>query len=287
MKLRKSRYSLQGRFKALDEHFLKERLAESREIVREVAGKSDKPLIVQFSGGNDSMALVGLVREVTDNFLCCFMVTGYEFPEAIDFAARMAREIKVPILFSQPNAHKGNLWERLEKLGRWPTVESTWCSRDLKVRAQKKTLEKMLGKGIFYKLNGVRRYESSRRKVIYGTEQFVSKDNDCSGKHYRVHPLLRWTNADVKNYLEAAGLPSSGLYKRYGVSGCYWCPFYQVDIYKDILRQEPNLYDEFIAWEEKLGAPSVIGEVYLRDLKREVLADAEMEASKPGVAGAV
>ena len=262
----------QHKLPTIDEFFLKERIAEARGVIHAVADQSEKPLIIQFSGGRDSVALVGLVREVTERFICCYMVSGIDFPESVEFAARMGRELGVTLLFSQPNAHKGGFFDRLAKFRRWPTVESTWCNRDLKLRPQKKVIEMNFGKGVFYKLNGVRRYESSRRKMIYGIDRFLDKDPE-QPRSFRVHPLLLWTDDDVTNYLEMKGLPSSGLYKKYGVSGCYWCPFYQVDIYRSILRCEPDLYDEFIEWEVKLGAPSVIGEVYLGDLKREVVAN--------------
>jgi 3'-phosphoadenosine 5'-phosphosulfate sulfotransferase (PAPS reductase)/FAD synthetase len=211
------------------------------------------------------------VKEVTDNFLCCYMVSGIEFPEAVDFAGEAANGIGVPILYSQPSDHKGGFFERLATFRRFPNIESTWCNRDLKVRPQKKVLERNFGKQTFYKLVGVRKFESNRRRGLYPANKLIRPDPEHSGS-FLVFPLLHWTDDDVINYLKMAGLPTAGLYKRFGVSGCYWCPFYQVEIYKKVLRELPNIYDEFIEWETKLKAPSVIGEIYLRDLKKEVAA---------------
>jgi 3'-phosphoadenosine 5'-phosphosulfate sulfotransferase (PAPS reductase)/FAD synthetase len=172
------------------------------------------------------------------------------------------------LLVSTPEDHLGSFFERLPSFG-WPTVHSTWCNRDLKVRPQRKRLVREFGEGQFYKLVGVRKYESTRRKKMHKAGRFFATDYQ-TGKDTLVYPLLKWTSSDVRNYLKAQGLPVSALYKRFGVSGCFWCPFYQVKIYKRILRALPDLYDEFIEWEIKLGAPSVIGQVYLRDLKKEV-----------------
>ncbi|GAI04825.1 unnamed protein product, partial [marine sediment metagenome] len=36
------------------------------------------------------MAMVGLVKEVTDNFVCSFMTTDIDFPEAVAFAKNSA-----------------------------------------------------------------------------------------------------------------------------------------------------------------------------------------------------
>lgn len=258
----------QARLPTIDKFFLEQRLEESRAIVREVIKLSSKPLVVQFSGGKDSMAMVGLVKEVTDNFVCSFMMTGIDFPEAVAFAKSSASELGVSLLISTPADHLGGLFERLAKFRRWPMVQTTWCSRDLKIRPQQKMLIRELGKGRLYKLVGVRRYESARRRGIYEYGGFIRPDNQVGGAS-NVYPILHWTDADVFNYLSTKGLPTSGLYKKYGVSGCYWCPFYQAEIYLRILSDNPNLYDGFIEWEEELG-PSVVGNIYLRDLKEQL-----------------
>lgn len=214
------------------------------------------------------MAMVGLVKEVTDNFVCSFMATDIDFPEAVAFAKSSADELGVTLLISKPTDHLGGFFERLAKFRRWPMVHTTWCNRDLKIRPQKKMLTRELGKGKLYKLVGVRRYESARRRGIYEYGGFIRPDNQVGGDS-NVYPILHWTDDDVLNYLARVGMPISGLYKKYGVSGCYWCPFYQVEIYLRILSDNPNLYDEFIKWEEELG-PSVIGNIYLRDLKAQL-----------------
>lgn len=260
--------SRQGKFKEIDDFFLSQRLAESRRVVKEAAEKSENPLVIQFSGGRDSTALVGLVQEVTDNFICSYMITGIEFKESIEFASLVARDLGVKMLYSDPSLYKDGFFERLERFQEWPTIHKLWCQRDLKVRAQKRLLDKVYGKRTFYKLVGVRRFESNRRRVIYPHNRFMRRDADVS-QDYLVFPLLHWTDDDVENYLIEAQLPTSPLYRKYGVSGCYWCPFYQVEIYNKILALNNSIYDEFIEWEERLGAPSVIGQVYLKDLKRE------------------
>jgi phosphoadenosine phosphosulfate reductase len=256
----------------IDDHFLNERLEESRRVVAQVAAMSEKPLIIQFSGGRDSMAMVELVREVTDNFVACYMISGIDFPESVAFAGESAAKLQVPIIYSRPEDHKGGLFQRLEQFGKWPAVRSLWCQRDLKVRAEKKRLNKTFGRGTFYKLVGVRRYESNRRKYIYPLNMFMRKDPDVTSD-VQVFPIVHWTGDDVKNYLAMKKSPESSLYKKYGVSGCYWCPFYQHDIYRSVLADHPDRYDEFIWWEKKLQIPSIINNTFLRDLKAQIVVE--------------
>lgn len=265
----------------IDDFFLSQRLEESRALVREMAERSEIPLIIQFSGGKDSMAVLGLVREMTENFVCAYMATGLEFNGVVQFVRKTCKEMGVTLLVSHPGLHKGNLFKRIEQFRRFPGMLRPWCCRDLKLRPQKKLLHETYGKGAFYKLEGVRLSESSRRKYIYkGIVGTMMRPDDEHKGSFEVFPILHWTDDDVLNFLDLKGLPTSGLYEQYGVSGCSWCPFYGADIYRRVLRQVPNHYDRFIEWEERLGQPSVVGFTYLRDLKREVLTGAAPEADE-------
>jgi phosphoadenosine phosphosulfate reductase len=263
----------------MDDYFLARRLEESRRVVREVAARSEKPLIIQFSGGRDSMAVLGLVQEVTNDFVCSYMASGMEFKGILSFVKETCQNLNVRLLISTPEMHKGDIFKRVKKFKSFPNISHfsgggsrTWCSRDLKIRPQKKMLVKEFGRGTFYKLEGVRMYESSRRRYIYAdyADYPIREDAEFKGS-YEVFPILNWTDRDVLNYLRKKGLPTSGLYKEFGVSGCSWCPFYQPEIYKRVLEKMPNHYDRFIELEEELGIPSVAGYYFLRDLKEEVL----------------
>lgn len=251
---------------------LDSKIREAKQVITRVAAKSSVPLILNFSGGKDSMTLLDLVRQVTDNFVCFYMVSGIEFQESIDFVVEQCERMGLKLLMSRPSDYKGGFFERLPTIGYFPTVQNNtlWCNRDLKVRPQYVVLKREFGaKQMFFKLNGVRRYESSRRKKIHaGTKDFMRLDYHVA-HGVMVFPILNWTDENVRDYLAANSIrvAKSPLYEKFGVSGCYWCPFYQAGIYKRILCQCPNLYDEVIEWEKKLNRPSVSGHVWLRDLK--------------------
>lgn len=221
------------------------------------------------------MCLLGLVKEAgITNFVAAYMATGLEFPKVVQFVKQTCEELGVPLIISNPGMYKGNFFKRLEQFRRFPLMRGpNWCCRDLKLRPQKKLLQREFGRGaVLYKLEGIRRSESARRKVIYGdyTESLMRPDSEHKGS-FEVFPLLNWSDADVLNYLEMKGLKTSGLYKRFGVSGCAWCPFYTVSIYREILSKVPSQYDRIIEMEDKLGQPSVAGEIFLGDIKNEVV----------------
>jgi len=256
-------------FPSISSQFLSARVEESKAIIANALSKTSDPLVIQFSGGRDSLTMLQLVREVADRFICSYMVSGIDFPESVAFATDMAKNLGVPLYLSHPSDHLGGFFERLERLRCWPTVRKIWCQRDLKVRPQHKMLHKLLGNQPIYKLVAVRKWESSRRRVLYSLDRVIVSDNN-TGRDFLVYPIINWTNDDILNYLESRNLPSSGLYKKYGVSGCYWCPFYQPSIYKRILAGEPHFLEPFIQAEERYG-PSVSGHRYLRDLRNEVM----------------
>ncbi|MFW9971718.1 MAG: phosphoadenosine phosphosulfate reductase family protein [Candidatus Odinarchaeota archaeon] len=252
---------------------LASKVKESLDIIRKAKKESGNiSLVVNFSGGKDSTLLLELVKKVTDDFICFYCSSGIEFPETIDSVKNIAKEKDLELLFSHPEDHKGDFFSRLERFGYFPIIKTTWCSRDLKWRPQKKVLTREFGKNIFYKLNAVGKYESSRRKSIYTKREYFWKDYDVSND-IMVFPILNWTTLERDNYLKKNQIKvsTSQLYKKFKVSGCFWCPFYQASIYRRILSEFPNLYDEIIEWEIKLNTPSVSGYKWLKDLKDEII----------------
>lgn len=275
--------------------FLVKLIEESKGVITDCAQKSEKPLIIQFSGGRDSVVMLDLVRQVTDHFCCAYMATGTELPGVVTFVRQFCKEQGIQLLVSNPAMHKGNIFKRIDQFKSFPNLgtfegggKRLWCCRDLKLRPQKKLLTATFGKGTFYRLEGIRRFESDRRKVIYRdyATTFMRPDDELKGS-YEVYPILNWNNDDVLRYISRRQLSTlSNQYREFGVSGCSWCPFYGPDIYARVLVKFPNWYDRFIAKEIGLNLPSVQGGVFLRDIKAAVLAgtpipESNKEKSRP------
>lgn len=256
-------------------------MVEAKKVLMHIAARSKLPLIVQFSGGRDSMCLFGLVRELgIRNFVCGYMATGTELPGVVNFVRDFCKDLGVTLLVSHPGMHKGHIIKRIKQFRSFPNLgefsgggKRLWCCRDLKLRPQKKLLIKTFGKGEFFRLEGVRRFESDRRKVIYRgyAETFMRPDDELSGS-WEVYPILNFTDQDVLDYIASRNLPTlTNQYKDYGVSGCAWCPFYGTSVYSKVIAKFPNWYDRFIEMENELNQPSVHGKIFLRDIKRAVL----------------
>lgn len=249
------------------------KIKESIRVIKKSAKESKNlPIIVNFSGGKDSLLLLDLVKSAKVDFICFYCATGLEIPGVLEKVKKTANDYDLDLYCSTPFDHKGTFFQRLKQFRYFPLIKSTWCSRDLKWRPQKKALTKIFGKNKFYKLNAVRKYESSRRKAIYDGKAFFWKDWEVSND-IMVFPVILWTTWERDYYLKKRNveISTNQLYKEFKVSGCAWCPFYQTSIYRRILRKFPNLYDRIIKWEIKLNKPSINGKKWLRDLKDELI----------------
>jgi len=234
-------------------------LKSSIRVIKKAVRETKKPLIINFSGGKDSIALLHLVKKITDNFICFYCDSGIEFPGTLEAIKKTAKSLELDLLISNPEDHKRN----------FPNFQTAWCSRDLKWRPQKKVLEKEFEKGVFYKLNAVRKNESSRRNKIYKGNDFFKPDYDTNND-IMVFPLLNWNTSFRDRFIEKneIKIPTKNYYKKYGVSSCYWCRFYQAYIYIKVLKDFPNLYNDFIKWEKILNKPSVAKNIWLSNLKK-------------------
>jgi len=236
-------------------------------IKKAVKYSGDMPLILNFSGGRDSSCIMLLARQVTDKIECLYMKSGMDLPGSIEFVERQCRRFGFKLHISDPvRDYFGDFAYWVRRRGYFPTVEHNYCMVVLKLRPARRYLRRIFWGYPLYKLTGIRREESTRRLWKYLPGQYIQPDGEHS-RSFMVHPILDWTDQDVDDYLRLEKFEINENYKPFGVSGCYWCPFYGWDIYLKILRVYPNIYDGIIKLEEELGKPSVVGRRFLRDIK--------------------
>jgi len=250
----------------------------SVKIMREadaLAKEAGTPLLINFSGGKDSSCLILLGREAGATMELIYMASGLELPGTIDFVKEQAERFDLKLHITDPvKDYKGDFPYWVRRFGYFPTRGATYCSSRLKLRPSRKYLRGLYGFKHIYRVNGVRKKESSRRSKIYKDKPPIRKDWENSG-HFLVEPILEWSGADVKEYLAENNFEPMELYNDFGVSGCAYCPFYQKEIYQRILNVYPDIYDKIIEVEDELKTQSVMGHLSLRDIKEEFLANRE------------
>lgn len=258
---------------------LEDKIETSLDIITEAAAKSKEqeiPLLVNFSGGKDSSAVLLLAKQVAPkNVEAIYMTTRMELPGTIEFVVAEAKRLDVPLHLTDPvRDYMGDFAYWVKRNGYFPSFGYNFCNSRLKIRASRRYLRGLFGRKHMYRLNGVRQQESTRRKNMYKDTEFIIPDKDLSGS-FIVYPILEWTGNDVKEFLNLNNFESHKQYSSFGVSGCAYCPFYQKEIYQRVLAVYPDIYDPIIELENIVKNPSVSGNLYLRDIKAEFIANRE------------
>lgn len=197
----------------------------------------EKGLFVAFSGGKDSQCVLELVKMAGVKYRAYYSVTGIDAPANVKFIMHNYPEV----IFVH---HHDNYIRLVEKYGMPSIVYRFCCAR----------LKENIGAGNVL-IDGVRAEESrkraeytevmmrSRRKenVEKGRNRNISEimenEHRCiKGKdRLDVHPILRWSEKDVWEFIEKRGLPKNPCYKIVGRVGCMYCPYAskkQIEMYE-------------------------------------------------------
>ena len=186
-------------------------------IIRETRALFKKPLVL-FAGGKDSTTMLYIMKKVFPGgripFTVGFIDTGFQFRETYEFISRIEKlfDIKVERIENIEAKKRGvNPWD-------YPTFQ---CCTELKTYALKNYLKKNKNDAVFV---GIRWSECG----IRGKEKFYSWREDPP--HYRVHPLLNWSEKMVWDYIKKNNIPYNPLYDKedhnglvYRSIGCYPC----------------------------------------------------------------
>ena len=209
-------------------------------------------LYVCFSGGKDSVAILGLCKKAFgDSFLdCCefhYNVTGIDHPELFYFI----RNNFPFVIFDYPET---NMWQLILKNKMPPTRLMRFCCQELKERG---------GLGRFC-VTGVRWQESTRRKLNRGALEkdgvILNADNDedrkelehCIPKRkYICNPIVDWTEEEVWRFIIKENLPYCSLYdKGFHRLGCIGCPMDSER--RKVLENYPKFKRQYIRTFEKM-----------------------------------
>ncbi len=190
-----------------------------------------------WSMGKDSTALLWMVKKlfpVQIPFPLFHIDTSFKIPQMIEFREKMKNTWKLPLqVYANDSALKSGMNNSLGKLN---------CCKALKTEPLLKIIN---DKQIDCILIGIRRdEEGSRSKERFfslrqpdGSWNHTEQETEIIGlwpqsapaqKHFRVHPILSWTERDIWQYTRAENIPFSELYlsangKRYRSLGCSPC----------------------------------------------------------------
>lgn len=191
-----------------------------------------------WSVGKDSTTLLWLIRKAFFGkipFPIMHIDTSYKFPEMYQFRDRLSKEWGFSVIVAR------NEEKLAEGMGPQKGLKVDCCT-ELKTIALKQAIKRYGFKAIFL---GIRRDEHGiRAKERYFSprdDQFQWKYENQPAEiwdqyksflyeeeHFRVHPILHFTELDIWRYVKREGLPIVSLYfskegKRFRSIGCVPC----------------------------------------------------------------
>ena len=215
--------------------------------------------IVSVSGGKDSTALYcWAIREFgRDGFQAVFADTGHEHPATLNYLRNLPAMANGPAItwvkadFSERLRGKGKeptgnpFFDMMLLKGRAPSTKAQFCTEHLKMAPIRAWIESIRSDREVYQFVGIRAGESLRRSKM--PEREFSDYYDS----WIERPLLRWTEAEVFEYLRRCGVPPNPLYGAgFSRVGCFPC----IHAIKSELAKLPAwAWDKLTEWEQKLG----------------------------------
>jgi cysteine desulfurase/selenocysteine lyase len=219
-----------------------------RNAVREIRHHvKDRPCAnVSFSGGKDSMAVMGLARKagIPSAF---FIDTGIEFPETVRFVEEQGVEVI---------RKAGDFWAAAEKAGP-PAKDMRWCCKLLKLHPLRLHLAST---GPCVTVQGNRWYESWNRADLEATSQ-----NPANPLQLNLSPIRNWRALEVFLYLWWQELPVNPLYDR-GIEriGCYLCPAMLESEHELLRSMHPDLAERWDGFLDRWAAGHNMPDEYAR-----------------------
>lgn len=182
-----------------DAELLKSKISFSEDIIKEAHNRFGEKIAIAFTGGKDSTVLLDLVRKTfngTIPFKVINIDTSAEFPEIIDFRDKLKEvwgfDLKI---YSNKEAIKSIVIAENRQE----------CCNSLKTIPIKNAIKDLSLKGL---MTGIRKDEQAARS---GEIYFSKREHP---HHYRIHPILHFTETDIWNYIKLNNLPFCSLYEQ-------------------------------------------------------------------------
>ena len=206
---------------------------EAVRFIRELSARVQKPVVVAFSGGKDSLATLLLVKKALGEATALVVDTGVEFPETMRFAEEAARAVGAELLVARAGER---FWRGVEYFG-FPGRDYRWCCKVVKLGPTAKVIKEHFPEGCLTFI-GQRRYESSARAASRRVWR-----NPWLRSQLAASPIQHWTALHVWLYLLREGVKVNPLYLSGSYRlGCWLCPGAEMAEI-DMLRQShPGLW---------------------------------------------
>ena len=223
---------------------------EAISFIQQTSEKTNLPLVVAYSGGKDSLAVLLLAKKALAEkpFTVMFINTGIEFPETVENVYSTTAKLGVKDRLLVKEVSKDQFFQVLRLYG-LVARDYRVCCKTVKLGPTTQLIEEHFPSGCLSFI-GQRRYESIRRSTGGRTwrNPWVPKQRGAS-------PIHNWTALMIWLYLFQEKAPFNSLYEAgFERIGCIFCPASNMNEFDIIASRYP------IEWEEWQNTATQIAE---------------------------
>jgi len=206
--------------------------------------------VVNWSGGHDSTVMLHylLHKEDLENLKVVFVDSSIIIPDTFQYIDLIVKEFGIKNLFTVLKPQE-TFFEHLVKYNFWPSIRALWCRKLLKLDLLKNYYNSF--DELVTEYLGISLHDSAPRARMYKnfpkSRQWGRKTVFCN------FPLLEWPDEKKKEYMRENHIPENPVYKTFGLSGCYFCPYYHEKDYLRLKKYYPALFQKLCHYEAVTG----------------------------------
>jgi len=218
-------------------------------IYREKVG-TDKPVIVSFSGGKDSLVTLQLTMDLGIEPIILFNNTGIELPETVETVHKTVDRYGLKLV----EASAGDIfWKAVYFFGP-PGRDYRWCCKICKLAPLTRATKEYWSSGGL-NVTGIRAFESLDR-----ARSPIAWRLRWSPYLLNISPVLYWSQFEGWLYIFDRKLPINPLYNMgYERIGCFMCPASTMAELTLVAETHRELWEKWLEvlryWAQKLNKP--------------------------------
>jgi 3'-phosphoadenosine 5'-phosphosulfate sulfotransferase (PAPS reductase)/FAD synthetase len=209
-------------------------------------------LIINFSGGKDSCAMLAYICEHYPDVKkhVVFADTGWEHPDAEEWSRKIVEGFGLTLNVCR-NPNKTFL-TMAEKRGKFPGMQQRQCTSDLKREPIATWIRRNTSDDVIVNCMGIRSEESSGRakmKKLTRSKRYTNSRRTV----WDWMPIKDWSEKQVLGYLASKNIPLHPVYKHLRRFSCRLCIYMTKHDLNQAAQHDPEAIEIISGIEKKIG----------------------------------